>query len=201
MSPKGVGPFLFQDLLTNAGDPPGVHDQRRRDRSQDQEITAIHLANGLAHPDPGRGLFFVHWMSQSPQPPSIPTRAPHYRRIKKRNDSNQLPRGRRPMKKLVVGTTLLLLSSAAVAQTAPPQPAPPLPPGFANGPDTKWGGSDLPPGLSNENTNRDWSTPPGWSNTHSQGWQNGGGSSSMAGGPNSMGGGASSMGNGKGRGR
>jgi hypothetical protein len=24
---------------------------------------------GLAHPDPGRGLFFVHWVSQSPQPP------------------------------------------------------------------------------------------------------------------------------------
>lgn len=102
-------------------------------------------------------------------------------------------RGRRPMKKLAVGATLLtLLGSAAVAQTTLPEttlpePAPlaqPLPPGL----------SDLPTGLSNDSAKRDWDTPPGWSNPNSQGWQNGGGPTATAGGPSSMAGG-------KGRGR
>jgi hypothetical protein len=94
------------------------------------------------------------------------------------------------MKKLVMSAALLtLLGSAAVAQTSPTpptQPAQPLPPGFADVPDTKWGGSDLPPGLSNDGTSRTWETPPGWSNSHSQGWQNGGGPSATGGGPSSM---------------
>lgn len=99
------------------------------------------------------------------------------------------------MKKIVVGAMLLaLLSSAAVAQTSSTQPAQPLPPGFANLPETKWGESGLPPGLSNEQSKRDWETPPGWSSENSQGWQHGGGPSSTAGGP-------SSMGAGRGRGR
>ena len=79
---------------------------------------------------------------------------------------------------------LALLGSVAVAQTSSPQP---LPPGFANALETKWGGADLPPGLSNEQSKRDWDAPPGWSSQNSQGWQNGGG--------------LSSMGAGKGRGR
>ena len=42
------------------------------------------------------------------------------------------------MKKVVEGTTLLaLLGSPAVAQTS----SPPLPPGFADVPETKWGAS------------------------------------------------------------
>ena len=102
------------------------------------------------------------------------------------------------MKKIVVGATLVaLLGSPAVAQTTSttsPLPPPPLPPGLADLPETKWGASDLPPGLSNEQSKRGWDTPPGWSNQNSQGWQNSGGTSSTAGGP-------SSMGVGKGRGR
>jgi hypothetical protein len=75
------------------------------------------------------------------------------------------------MKKIVMGATLLtLVGSVAAAQTNPPQP---IPPGFGKGPETKWGGSDLPPGLSNDNSKRDWQTPPGWSSQNSQGWQNG----------------------------
>jgi hypothetical protein len=106
------------------------------------------------------------------------------------------------MKKIVVGAMLLaLLGSPAVAQTSSTQP---LPPGFANVPEPKWGDSDLPPGLSNANerSKRDWETPPGWSNAQkSQGWQDDGGPSATGGGPSSMGGGPSAMGAGKGRGR
>jgi hypothetical protein len=109
------------------------------------------------------------------------------------------------MKKILLGATLLaLLTPAASAQTSTSEPVvkPLLPPGFANAPETKWGG-DLPPGLSNDLSKRDWenSTPPGWSNQHSQGWQNGGGPSSMGGGSSSMGGGSSSMAGGRGKGR
>jgi len=87
------------------------------------------------------------------------------------------------MKKILLGATFLaLLTPAALAQTTSTEPVRPLPPGFANGPETKWDGSDLPSGLTNERAQRNWDTPPGWSNQNSQGWQNGGGPSSMAGG-------------------
>ena len=106
------------------------------------------------------------------------------------------------MKKIVVGATLLaLLGAPAVAQTTSTTSTSPttptsslLPPGLADLPETKWGASDLPPGLSNDQSKRGWDTPPGWSNQNSQGWQNGGGPSATAGGP-------SSMGAGRGRGR
>ncbi len=109
------------------------------------------------------------------------------------------------MKKIVVGATLLtLLVSPAVAQTTSttsPLPPPPLPPGLADLPETKWGASDLPPGLSNAQSNRGWDTPPGWSNQNSQGWQNSGGTSATAGGSSATAGGPSAMGAGRGRGR
>jgi hypothetical protein len=90
------------------------------------------------------------------------------------------------MKKLIAGGMLLaLLASGALAQTSPPASDQKLPPGFADMPETKWG-SDLPPGLSEGPPQRDWATPPGWTNTNSQGWQNGGGPSSAAAGPSSM---------------
>ena len=105
------------------------------------------------------------------------------------------------MKRIFVGATLLvLMTPAALAQTtSSSEPVKPLPPGFANGPETKWDGSDLPSGLSNDRAQRTWDTPPGWTNQNSQGWQNGGGPSSM-GGPSSTAG-QSSMAGGKGRGR
>src|SRR2546421_12147812 len=101
------------------------------------------------------------------------------------NLSIQPPRGRRQMKKIVVGAMLLaLLGSPAIAQTTSTTPispttSSPLPPGLADLPETKWGASDLPPGLSNEQAKRGWDTPnqPGWSNQNSQGWQNSGGPS------------------------
>ena len=102
------------------------------------------------------------------------------------------------MKSIVVGGMLLALwATAALAQTSPPPPEQPqltLPPGFANIPETKWDGSDLPTGLTNERSKRDWETPPGWSNANSQGWQN-------AGGATSVGAGHSSMAGGKGKGK
>ncbi len=100
------------------------------------------------------------------------------------------------MKMIVAGGTLMaLLATSALAQTSSTEPEQKLPPGFANVPDTKWAG-DLPPGLSNERAQRDWetTTPPGWTNPNSQGWQSGGG-------PSSVGAGPSSPGAGKGRGR
>jgi hypothetical protein len=109
------------------------------------------------------------------------------------------------MKKAVMGATLLaLLGSPAVAQTSSTSSPQPLPPGFANPPEAKWGASDLPPGLTNGRSQRVWETPPGWSNQKSQGWQDGNGPSSMSGsGPSASGGGGgpSSMAGGKGRGR
>ena len=113
------------------------------------------------------------------------------------------------MKKIVVGATLLaLLGSPAVAQTTSTTPrtsttptSSPLPPGLADLPETKWGASDLPPGLSNAQSNRGWDTPPGWSNQNSQGWQNSGGTSGTAGGSSATAGGPSAMGAGRGRGR
>jgi len=104
------------------------------------------------------------------------------------------------MKRIVVGGMLLALwATAALAQTSPPPPEQPqltLPPGLANMPEAKWGASDLPTGLSNERSQRDWDTPtpPGWTNANSQGWQNGGG-------PTSVGAGHSSMAGGKGKGK
>jgi hypothetical protein len=101
------------------------------------------------------------------------------------------------MKKVVMGATLLaLLGSPAVGQTSSTSSSEPLPPGFANPPEAKWGASDLPLGLSNERSQRVWDTPPGWSNLKSQGWQDGSGPSAMSGG-----GGPSAMSGGGGRGR
>ena len=107
------------------------------------------------------------------------------------------------MKKIVVGATLLaLLGSPAVAQTTSTTPSTtPFPPGLADLPETKWTASDLPPGLSNAQSNRGWDTPPGWSNQNSQGWQNSGGTSATAGGSSATAGGPSAMGAGRGRGR
>ena len=94
------------------------------------------------------------------------------------------------MKKIVAGGMLLgLLATAASAQTTSPPPELTLPPGLANMPETKWGTSDLPTGLSNERSQRDWDTPPGWTNANSQGWQNGGGTTSGGAGHSSMAGG------------
>jgi hypothetical protein len=107
------------------------------------------------------------------------------------------------MKKVVMGAALLaLLGSPAVAQTSATGSSQPLPPGFANPPEAKWGASDLPPGLSNEKTKRDWVTPPGWSNQRSQGWQDGNSPSATGGGPSAMSsGGPNAMSGGGGRGR
>jgi hypothetical protein len=165
-------------------------------------LTAPHLQGGAV-------IFVGEKVSRSPQPPSVPTQAPHSRRHLGRNLSIQPPRGRRQMKKIVVGATLLaLLGSPAVAQTTSTTPptsttptSSPLPPGLADLPETKWGASDLPPGLSNAQSNRGWDTPPGWSNQNSQGWQNSGGTSATAGGSSATAGGPSAMGAGRGRGR
>jgi hypothetical protein len=71
---------------------------------------------------------------------------------------------------IVVVAALFLLGMASASFAAAQQP-----PGFKKGnTGKKWKGEDAPPGLTNDKASRDWqASPPGWSNQHSQGWQNG----------------------------